>query len=152
MTVSIRSNTTSSPEESLASNLQWETEELTATRATSTDVSLFKKRPQEKKECRAERAADVMGPVDRGERMMERKGAIISVRDMDETSKGQTKILPRPCVSETLHTPCALLRDLFNSSKPDIRSSSLLPCCGVGTVFDPGRRSPRLLARAESLV
>src|SRR6266478_349917 len=77
MTVSIRSNTTSSPEESLASNLQWETDELTAARATSTDGSLFKKRPQEKKECRADRAADVIGPVDKGERMMERKGAII---------------------------------------------------------------------------
>jgi hypothetical protein len=90
MTVSIRSSTTSSPEESLASNLQWETEELTAARATSTDGSFFKKNPQEKNECRAERAAEVMGPVERGDRMTARKGERISVRDMDETSKGQT--------------------------------------------------------------
>ena len=86
MTVSIRSNTTSSPEESLASNLQWEMAELTAARATSTDESFLKKKPQAKNVCRAERAAEVMGPVDRDERMMERKGASTSVRDTDDIS------------------------------------------------------------------
>jgi hypothetical protein len=103
-----------------------------------------------KKECRAERAADVMGPVDRGERMMERKGARISVRGMDEKSVGY--IIPKAHVSEMLHIPWALLRDLFSSSNPDMRSSSLLPCWGVDAMLDPGLRSPRLLARAESLV
>lgn len=39
-----------------------------------------------KKECRAERAADVMGPVDSGERMIERKGARISARGIEEMS------------------------------------------------------------------
>jgi hypothetical protein len=60
--------------------------ELTVARATSTDGSFFRKRPQVKKECRAESAADVMGPVDRGERIMERKGARISMRGIDEIS------------------------------------------------------------------
>src|SRR5712672_2029735 len=61
MMVSIRSNTTSSPEESLASNLQWEMAELTAARATSTDESFLKKKPKAKKVCRAEREAEEMG-------------------------------------------------------------------------------------------
>jgi len=65
--------------------------ELTAARATSTDVSSFRKRPEVKKVCRAERAADVMGPVDRGERTMARKGARISMRDIDEISTSQQR-------------------------------------------------------------
>lgn len=96
MTVNIRSSTTSSPEESLASNLQCEMAELTVARATSTDGSFFRKRPQVKKECRAERAADVMGPVDRGERMIERKGARISVRDIDEISISESRCYRSP--------------------------------------------------------
>jgi hypothetical protein len=93
-----------------------------------------------------------MGPVDKGERMMERKGARISARDTDETSAIQQDFTGVHAYQRHVHIPRELLRDLFSSSKPDIRSSSLLPCCGVDTLLDPGLRSPRLLARAESLV
>ena len=48
---------------------------LSSVRAASNDTELIEMRPQTKKLCRAESAADVMGPVERGERMMAKKGA-----------------------------------------------------------------------------
>jgi hypothetical protein len=72
-----------------------------------------------------------MGPVDKGERMMERKGARISARDTDETSAIQQDFTGVHTYQRHVHIPRVLLKDLFSSSKPDIRSSSLLPCCGV---------------------
>jgi len=75
MTVIIFNKTTSSPEESLASNLQCDTVLLSSTRTVSKDVELTEMRPQTKKLCRAESAADVIGPVDNGERIIAKKGA-----------------------------------------------------------------------------
>jgi hypothetical protein len=75
MTVMIRSRTTSSPEESLASNLQCDTVLLNSVNAASRDTELEDIRLQTKKLCRDERAADVMGPVDKGDRMIAKNGA-----------------------------------------------------------------------------
>ena len=67
--------TTSSPDESLASNLQWDTALLNSVRALSKPTEFAVIRPETKKTCKAERAVEVMGPVDSGERMIEKKGA-----------------------------------------------------------------------------
>ena len=75
MTVMILSKTTSSPDESLASNLQCDTVLLNSVNATSKDKEFEDMRLQTKKECREERAADVIGPVDKDERMISKKGA-----------------------------------------------------------------------------
>jgi hypothetical protein len=74
MTVMIFSKTTSSPEESLVSNLQCDTVLLSSIRAGSSDGAFKEMRPQTKKLCRDERAAEDMGPVDNGDRIMEKKG------------------------------------------------------------------------------
>jgi hypothetical protein len=71
----IRSSTTSSPEESLASNLQCDTVLLSSTKAVSRERDWEDMRPHTKKLCKEASAADVMGPVDKGDRMMAKKGA-----------------------------------------------------------------------------
>lgn len=71
----IRSRTTSSPDESLASNLQCETALLSSTRAVSKDTASGEMRPHTKKWWRECSAEEVMGPVDSGERMMAKNGA-----------------------------------------------------------------------------
>lgn len=67
--------TTSSPDESLASNLQCDTVLLNSVRALSKPTEFAVIRPETKKLCKAERAVEVMGPVDSGERMIAKKGA-----------------------------------------------------------------------------
>lgn len=67
--------TTSSPDESLASNLQWETVLLNSVNALSNPTEFAVMRPEANKLCKAERAVEVMGPVDSGERMIAKKGA-----------------------------------------------------------------------------
>jgi hypothetical protein len=76
ITVMIFKRTTSSPEESLASNLQCETVLLSSTSVGSKDSEVADIRLQTKKLWRAESAADVMGPLDRGERIRAKKGPI----------------------------------------------------------------------------
>lgn len=70
----ILSRTTSSPEESLASNLQWDTVLLNSVRAWSREGECAVMRPQTKKLCSADSAVDVIGPVDKGDRMIAKKG------------------------------------------------------------------------------
>lgn len=83
----IFNSTTSSPEESLGSNLQCETVLLSSRRATSRATELGEMRPQVKNLWREERAADVMGPVERGDRMIAKKGPSIVGRGTVATSK-----------------------------------------------------------------
>lgn len=71
----ILNKTTSSPEESLASNLQCETVLLNSVSAGSNDIEFADIRPQAKKLCRDESAVDVIGPVDKGDRIIAKKGA-----------------------------------------------------------------------------
>jgi hypothetical protein len=71
----ILSKTTSSPDESLASNLQCDTVLLNSVSATSKDTEVGDIRPQTKKQCNDEIAADVMGPVDKGDRIIAKNGA-----------------------------------------------------------------------------
>lgn len=75
MTVMILRRTTSSPDESLASNLQCDTVLLNSVRALSKPTEFTVIRPETKKTCKAERAVEVIGPVDSGERIIEKKGA-----------------------------------------------------------------------------
>lgn len=86
MTVNILSSTTSSPEESLAWNLQCEIALLSWESTLSRPTGLADIRPQTKRLWRAERAADVMGPVDKGERIMEKKGFRITERGKERRS------------------------------------------------------------------
>lgn len=88
MTVMILSMTASSPDESLASNLQFEMVELSSASAESRSTVEGDMRPQTKKLCNAERDADVIGPVDRGDRMMAKNGARMVLRDSFPTSMG----------------------------------------------------------------
>jgi hypothetical protein len=72
--------TTSSPAESDASNLQLETiEDRSASAGSSSDEEEVI-RPAVKNVCKAESEADVISPVESGERMMAKKGANIWVR------------------------------------------------------------------------
>lgn len=83
----IFSSTTSSPDESLASNLQCEIVLLRSINATSIASDSGKIKPHMKKLCIADNAADVMGPVDSGERSIEKKGARRSGSAVSRTSE-----------------------------------------------------------------
>lgn len=74
MTAIILSSTTSSPDESLVSNLHREMALLSSDRAAVRESASGPMRPQTKKLCRDVRAVEVIGPVDNGERMMAQKG------------------------------------------------------------------------------
>ena len=74
MTVMILRRTTSSPDESLASNLQLERALLNSARELPSEMASWWKSLHRKKLCRAVRAAEVIGPVDSGERMIARNG------------------------------------------------------------------------------
>jgi hypothetical protein len=50
---------------------------LSSTRACSSAIELEEMSPQTKRLCNADRAAEVMGPVDKGDRIMAKKGARI---------------------------------------------------------------------------
>ena len=67
ITVMIFRRTTSSPDESLASNLQCDIVLLNSISAVSSDLELGQIKPHTKKLCIADRAADVIGPVENGE-------------------------------------------------------------------------------------
>jgi hypothetical protein len=86
MTVIILSSTTSSPDVSLASNLQCDTVLLRSASATSAESAVGEMSPHANKLCNEDNAADVMGPVDRGERIMAKNGANSSVSGIAETS------------------------------------------------------------------
>lgn len=70
----ILNRTTSSPDESLGSNLQWEVVALSSARAISTDGESNVIKPDKNMECNEDNAAEVIGPVDSGERMIAKKG------------------------------------------------------------------------------
>jgi hypothetical protein len=88
MTARILSMTASSPDESVASNLQFETVLESSDSAVSIDGDLGEMIPAMKKACREERAAEVMSPVDSGERIMAKKGARMIVSGSVLRSKG----------------------------------------------------------------
>lgn len=70
----ILKRTTSSPDESLGSNLQWEIVALSSARAFSTEGESRVIKPDKNMECNEVNAVDVIGPVDSGERMIAKKG------------------------------------------------------------------------------
>ena len=70
----ILNRTTSSPDESLGSNLQWEMVALSSARAFSADGESKVIKPDKNTECNEDSAAEVIGPVDSGERMIAKKG------------------------------------------------------------------------------
>jgi len=70
----ILKRTTSSPDESLGSNLQWEIVALSSASAFSTDGESRVIKPDKNMECNEDNAVDVIGPVDSGERMIAKKG------------------------------------------------------------------------------
>ena len=74
MIAMILNRTTSSPDESLGSNLQWEMVALSSAMALSTDSESKVIKPDKNTECNEDSAAEVIGPVDSGERMIAKKG------------------------------------------------------------------------------
>jgi hypothetical protein len=146
--------TTSSPEESLASNLQFETVDESSARAISSDEESGAMTPAWKNVCRAERAADVIGPVDSGERMIAKKGARTVVRGIfliptREYNKHRTYI---GSVDERVPLT-SLLTVRLSELKPAISSRSLLTLlrpCPWGPEDGPDTRKPKLSASAES--
>lgn len=86
MTVIILRRTTSSPEESLGSNLQWDTVLLSSASATSAEGASGEIKPHANKLCKDVKATEVMGPVDNGDRIMAKKGVRRSKRGMADMS------------------------------------------------------------------
>ena len=86
ITVMIFKRTTSSPEESLASNLQLDNALLSSESAAWSETEVEQKRPHRKKLWRDVSAVEVMGPVDNGERMMARNGERSVLRGNECTS------------------------------------------------------------------
>jgi hypothetical protein len=142
----IRRRTTSSPEESLASNLQRDTVLLSSTKAVSREREPEDMRPQTKKLCRAESAAEVMGPVDNGERIMAKKGANKVGKGTVDMSDGCGQPMYR--VQDT-NRPSTSLTALLSSWNPNMRSASLLTLLAPCEVLVS--RRPRLLPSSESL-
>ena len=88
MIAMILNRTTSSPDESLGSNLQWEMVALSSARAFSTDGESNVIKPDKKIECSEDSATEVIGPVERGERMIAKKGERREVKGMLRISEG----------------------------------------------------------------
>lgn len=107
----ILSKTTSSPEESLASNLQCETVLLNSVSAASKEIEVADMRPQTKKLCKADRAVDVMGPVDNGDLMIEKNGAkrVGNGRLSMSIHYGVGVNVSDECLSSTCHAPSTSL-------------------------------------------
>lgn len=107
MTAMIFSNTTSSPDESLVSNLHREIALLSSDNAAVKESASELISPQTKKLCRDVRAVEVIGPVDKGDRMMAQKGerrvgsgrlsiARVQMFSTYASCHQQTADLPRP--------------------------------------------------------
>lgn len=94
ITVMIFSRTTSSPEESLASNLQLDRELLSSASAAWSETDVGLNRPHRKKLWRAVNAVEVMGPVDKDERMIARKGERRVLRGNECTSAREISLSP----------------------------------------------------------
>ena len=130
-TVMILNMTSSSPEESLASNLQCDTVLLNSVNAASRSTEFAFMRPQTKKLCKAASAVDVMGPVDNEDRTIAKKGAsrvfkgscAISRSAADAHNRGSTCLLSK----STCHVPSTSRIFCFSSWKPAMRSASLSP-------------------------
>jgi hypothetical protein len=82
MMVKILKSTTSSPEESLASNLQCDTVLLSSAIPCSRDTESEDMMPTTKKLCKEDSALEVIGPVDSGDRIMAKNGARSVVNGM----------------------------------------------------------------------
>jgi hypothetical protein len=89
MIAMILKRTTSSPDESLGSNLQWEMVALSSARAISKDGESNVIRPDMNRECNEDNVAEVIGPVDSGERMIAKNGERRVDKGTLRTSKGQ---------------------------------------------------------------
>jgi len=88
MIAMILNRTTSSPDESLGSNLQWEMVALSSAMAFSTDSDSKVIKPDKNTECNEDSAAEVIGPVDSGERMIAKKGERREDKGMLRISEG----------------------------------------------------------------
>ena len=74
ITVMIFKRTTSSPDESLASNLQCDIVLLSSIKVASNALEFWEIKPHTKKLCNADSAAEVIGPVESGERRIAKNG------------------------------------------------------------------------------
>lgn len=86
ITAMIFNRTTSSPEESLASNLQLDSALLSSESPAWSEIAVGQKRPHRKKLWRDVSAVEVMGPVDKDERMMARNGERSVLRGNERAS------------------------------------------------------------------
>lgn len=103
----ILNKTTSSPELSLASNLHREAVLLSSERACPRPIELGLIRSHRKKLCRDDRAADVIGPVDSGDRIIAKKGARSVVSGKDRMSITSREFLSnlQTCTNVAYHQP-----------------------------------------------
>ena len=90
ITAMMRYNTASSPDASLASNLQLDTVLLSSARTGSRSEASGEMNPDTKKVWIAANAAEVIGPVDSGERIKAKKGDNRDVSEI-ESSSGEYK-------------------------------------------------------------
>ena len=105
-------------------------------------------KPDKNMECREDNAAEVIGPVDSGERMIAKNGESREVKAIFWMSKGWSALVM--LLDEKYHIPVTVLICRLSSWKFNIRSLSEFPVWPVEGSRVLGRRSPRLLARAES--
>jgi len=134
MTVIIFSKTTSSPDESLVSNLQREIALLSSARVVDSELDDGFMRLHTKKLWIAVNAVEVMGPVESGDRIIAKNGPRRIVSGMDSRSS-------------------ASFTSLFKSWKPAISSCSVLPRRrDVFSLVCLVLLRPRLLASADSRV
>ena len=114
--------------------------------AFSTDSEFKVIKPDRNMECNEDNAVEVIGPVDNGERMIAKNGERREVKGMFRISKRWLEKLS----SGKYHVPVTVFISRFSSWKFSIRSLSEFPDWPVEELRVLGRRSPRLLARAES--
>lgn len=88
----IRYKTTSSPEASLASNLQCDTVLLSSASAASSSFLFSCTKPVVKNVWMDDKAAEVIGPVDRGDRIMAKNGANKVERGMSSMSLFKVRV------------------------------------------------------------
>lgn len=145
----ILSSVTSSPDESLASNLQRETVLLRSLSAGSRANASGVNRPHWKKVCSDVSAAEVMGPVESGERMIAKKGPRRAVSGI--VCRSAVDVSVPGTIWMRAYSPSTSFTVRLSSWKPLIKSCSLLPRSDVYcSEYCLVRRSPRLVASAES--
>lgn len=100
----ILNRTTSSPDESLGSNLHCDMVALSSASAFSTDGESNVIKPDKNMECNEDSAVEVIGPVDSGERMIAKKGERRDDKGMVWMSDGRSRAVRNVTCRKTPHT------------------------------------------------